>query len=350
MKIMNTELAQKINKIKGIVPKSTPMAVLQSVLVKDGYLIANNMAMSIKAKIEGTEGETFLIPQKAFDIINNLPPGEVEIAQTGKETITIQTGSIRNTYKTFPPEQFPENKPIERNNEFTIDSSILLNAMRHVAWASKNEKQVSTMSSVSLRAQDGKLNFAALDGHVVAWDKIDYQGEFELLIPKSTIDKILSVGFEGKVSIRNNENEAVFESELYEVRTRLVNGDFYKYQKIFEDTPVSIKLNRLNFLEAMTRAKLCAAEQTPSRIEFSETELNISIVDSTTNYSETLPINEGPGEKILIGFDAKLVIEALQAFDSDMVYLGITSKKNPMIIKSDENDLKVLVLPVAIKG
>lgn len=28
----------------------------------------------------------------------------------------------------------------------------------------------------------------AIDGHVLAWDKVDYDGEFELLIPKNTID------------------------------------------------------------------------------------------------------------------------------------------------------------------
>lgn len=38
MKIEKTELAQKLNKIKGVVPKKTPMPVLQGILVQDGYL------------------------------------------------------------------------------------------------------------------------------------------------------------------------------------------------------------------------------------------------------------------------------------------------------------------------
>ena len=54
MKIQKTELAQKLNKIKSVVPKKTTQAVLQGILVKDGYLIANNMEMTVKAKIEGT--------------------------------------------------------------------------------------------------------------------------------------------------------------------------------------------------------------------------------------------------------------------------------------------------------
>ena len=49
MKIQKTELAQKLNKIKSVVPKKTTQAVLQGILVKDGYLIANNMEMTVKA-------------------------------------------------------------------------------------------------------------------------------------------------------------------------------------------------------------------------------------------------------------------------------------------------------------
>ena len=55
MKIQKTDLAQKLNKIKGVVPKKTTMPVLQGILVRDGYLIANNTEMTVKAKIEGTE-------------------------------------------------------------------------------------------------------------------------------------------------------------------------------------------------------------------------------------------------------------------------------------------------------
>lgn len=36
MKIQKTDLAQKLNKIKGVVPKKTTMPVLQGILVRDG--------------------------------------------------------------------------------------------------------------------------------------------------------------------------------------------------------------------------------------------------------------------------------------------------------------------------
>ena len=37
MKIQKTELAAKLNKIKGVVPKKTTNPALQGILVKEGY-------------------------------------------------------------------------------------------------------------------------------------------------------------------------------------------------------------------------------------------------------------------------------------------------------------------------
>ena len=57
MVIQKKELAAKINKIKGVVLKKSTMPVLQGILVKGGYLIANNMETTVKAKIEGAGDE-----------------------------------------------------------------------------------------------------------------------------------------------------------------------------------------------------------------------------------------------------------------------------------------------------
>ena len=83
--------------MKGIVPKKTTMPALQGILVKDGFLIASNTEMTVKVKLEGAENEYFIIPERAFDLISNLPDGEMNISVTGKNIITIQVDKIKNT-------------------------------------------------------------------------------------------------------------------------------------------------------------------------------------------------------------------------------------------------------------
>ena len=349
MKIQKTELAQKINKIKGVVPKKTTMPVLKGILVKDGYLIANNMEMAVKEKLEGTEDECFIIPEKAFDLINNLPDGEIDISISDNHTMTIKADKIKNKYQTMDPEPFPITSIDEEESELTIKADLLLESMKRVSYAISSQEVNNTMSSMCLQAAEGQLNFVGLDGHVLAWDKVDYDGEFELLIPKNTVDKLKTLGLTGDVRIRHSKSEAVFVTDDFEIYTRLVEGEYYKYKRMFTDLPLHTVVSRVELLNAMTRAKMCTDDRCPVRFELQGNQLNLTIKDPITDYHETVDLQEELPESLIIGFDAKLVLETLKAFDCDNVGISFHSPKMPMIVEAEDSDFKTIVLPVAIK-
>lgn len=348
MKIQKTELATKLNKIKGVVPKKTTMPVLQGVLVKEGYLIANNMEMTIKAKLEGIEDECFIIPERAFDLISNLPDGEVDIFVTAKNTITIKADKIKNKYQTMDPEQFPATATQKSENQLTIKANLLLESMKRVSYAVSTQGNNVVMSSMCLQAADGQLNFVGLDGHVLAWDRVDYDGNFELLIPKNTVDKLKLLGLTGDVQITHNKTGAVFITEDFEVYTRLIEGEYFKYQSMFKELPVHTVVSREELLDAMTRAKMCTEERCPVRFEMQEEQLDLSIKDKTTDYRETVDLQEKLLRPLTIGFDARLVLETLKAFDCDNVGISFEGPKMPMIVEAEDSDFKTIVLPVAI--
>lgn len=348
MKIQKTDLAQKLNKIKGVVPKKTTMPVLQGVLVRDGYLIANNMEMTVKAKIEGIEGESFIIPERAFDLINNLPDGEMEISVAAGNIITIKADKIKNKYQTLDPAQFPATASQDNGSELRIKAEMLLESMKRVSYAVPAQNTNTVMTAMCLQATGGQLNFAGLDGHVLAWDKIDYDGEFELLIPKNTVDKMKSLGLSGEVQIRHNKTGAVFITEDFEIYTRLIEGEYFKYQTLFKELPLHTVVSRIALLDAMTRAKMCTEERCPVRFEMDGGALSLSIKDNTTDYHETIELQEDIAETLTIGFDARLVLETLKAFDCENVGLSFGGPKMPMIVEAEDSDFKTIVLPVAI--
>ena len=348
MKLQKAELAQKLNKIKGVVPKKTTVPVLQGILVSDGYLIANNMEMTVKAKIEGTEGESFIIPERAFDLINNLPDGEVEVSAAAENMIVIKADKIKNKYQTMNPAMFPTIAVQEDGNELTIQADTLLESMKRVAYAVSSQNANTVMTAMCLQASGGQLNFVGLDGHVLAWDKVDYDGDFELLIPKNTVEKLKSLGLSGDIKIKHNKTGAVFITEEFEVYTRLIDGKYFKYQRMFSDFPLHTVVSRTNLLDAMTRAKMCTEERCPVRFELEGTVLNLSIKDSTTDYHETVDLQERMEKELTIGFDARLVLETLKAFDCDNVGISFDSSKMPMLVEAEDSDFKTIVLPVVI--
>ena len=348
MKIQKTDLAQKLNKIKGVVPKKTTLPVLQGILVRDGFLIANNMEMTVKAKIEGTEGESFIIPERAFDLNNNLPDGEMEISVAAGNIIMIKADKIKNKYQTLDPAQFPATASQDNGSELRIKAEMLLESMKRVSYAVPAQNTNTVMTAMCLQAAGGQLNFVGLDGHVLAWDKIGYDGEFELLIPKNTVDKMKSLGLSGEVQIRHNKTGAVFITEDFEIYTRLIEGEYFKYQTLFKELPLHTVVSRIALLDAMTRAKMCTEERCPVRFEMDGGALSLSIKDNTTDYYETIELQEDIAEALTIGFDARLVLETLKAFDCENVGLSFGGPKMPMIVEAEDSDFKTIVLPVAI--
>lgn len=349
MKIEKSELAQKLNKIKGIVPKKSHIPALYGVLVDNGYLIASNTEITIKTKLEGVEGENFIIPEKAFDLINNLPDGEMDITVIGKDAINIKTGKIRNRYQTVDPGEFPVMVWQENGSEFDIDAEVFLRAVKHIFYAMSSREDNTVMTSMCLQAGDGQLNFVGSDGRVLAWDRVDYDGEFELLIPRNTVEILKSVGFSGRVKIKHSKIGAVFITEEIEVYTRLVEGKYFGYQKVFNKLPIHTIVPRLDLLSAMTRVKMCTKERSPVKFEIEGNSLNLSIKDQTTDYSETVELQQEMTEALMIGFDVKLVLETLKSFDCENVRLSFGGPKMPMIVEADGIDFKTVVLPVVIK-
>lgn len=84
MKVQKYEISRTIDKLKSIVQKNDQFPALGGVLVKDGYLIASNTEMTMQLKLEASKGSCFIIPMKAFDVIKNLPEGEVDIDTEGE--------------------------------------------------------------------------------------------------------------------------------------------------------------------------------------------------------------------------------------------------------------------------
>ena len=349
MKIKKMELAQKINKLKSVVPKQTPTPVLQGILVQDGYLIASNIEMTVKAKIEGADGEAFIIPAKAFDLINNLPDGEIEVVSGKGNTIKISAAKIKNTYQTMEPDIFPLPAIPEGDNNITVESEKLLESMKRVSYAVSAKGADARMASLCMQATKGILNFVGLDGHVMAWDKMDYPGEFELLIPKSTVDKLLSIGLSGEILISHNAQSAVFASKDYEIYTRLTEGNYFQYQAMFRELPFNTTISKTELEDAMLRAKMCTEEKKPIRWDIDGTSIDINIRDATTDYHEVISLQKEMPEKMAIGFDARLVIQTLKAFDSQDVRLQLGSPKLPMVVETEESSFRALVLPVLIQ-
>lgn len=352
MKVQKYEIARAIDKLKSVVQKNDQFPALGGVLVKDGYLIASNSEITMKVKLETSKGNYFIIPMKAFDLIKNLPDGEVDISMMDQNAILIKTGGIKNKYQSYPVEEFSFDITEDSENEgVRLNGKKFMEAISHVIYAAADNGTNSQMMGIYFEGTEKGISFVALDGHVVAVDTILAEGSsgMELIVPKTTAKKLISMGVIDDVMLTYTKNSAVFKSEEYAIYTRLIEGNYFAYQNMFSEGEIKAYISRLDLIGAMMRAKMCTEEKRPAVFEFEGDLLNISITDSLTDYQEQIPLQETVSESIRLGFDSKLVLETLKAFTCDNVALGLTSPRMPMVVEAEDSDMKALVLPVMIR-
>lgn len=225
MKVKKYELVRIIDKLKSVVQKNTVHPALGGVLVKEGYLIAANGEITIQVKCEDAEGESFIIPMKAFDLIKNLPEGDVELLHDDKNVVTIKMEKIKNSYQSFPAENFIYSKTdMESGEELTLPGKSFMEAISHVIYAAaEKEPSKPMLEGIYLEGCDKYINLVATDGHVLAWDRIKADGiaDLKIIVPKAAAKKLLSMGMDDDVNVSYSANSAIFRTDGYVIYTRL---------------------------------------------------------------------------------------------------------------------------------
>ena len=353
MRLQKYEIVRILDKVKSVILKNPAFPAMEGVLVKDGYFTGSNMELTIQVKSEACEGESFILPAKAFDLIKNLPDGEVEI-RADKNQIQIRTEKITSRCQSYNPADYTCYASDAGNeNEIKLPGEKLMTALGHVEYAADAKGARLVLGGIYFQAEPGALNLVACDGNTVAWDRIDVQGDSDMavIVPKSAVQKLISLGIIDDVSVAYNKNSVIFRSGEFTVSSRLIEGAYIEFGKFFQDASNTAVMYRRQLLEAMNRAKLCMIDRDnvrhPAIFQFSGAELRIFIEDVTTEYSEVLDLDSIVPSEMRIGFNPNKIIDTLRAFSSEEIRLSYTGPKQPMYISDDKSNLKALVLPVA---
>ena len=348
MRIQKEILASKISRLKAIVPKQTPMAVLQGVLVSDGWMTATNMELTVKTKLDNADpNERMIIPADAFDLIANLPSGEMELTGS-KELIKISMDSIENEFSTFDPDQFPSSKTTENDTVVTLDADELMEHLSNVLWAvAKKDAGSHVMKALCIDCHDGEANFVGLDGHTIAWDRIPYRGSLTLLIPRESVEALLKLDMTGEVEIIQDRLHSTFRCKDYIIETRLIDGEFFNYRKLFTgEAGKDIGIDRKIMIDAIKRAASCAPKSTALVLSFSGPTVTIKIDSPKSKYKECLLLDEGTEDDFEIAFNPTILENNLRAFRSEKMMMKIDGPKKPMILTASGTDLTTFALPV----
>jgi DNA polymerase III beta subunit len=350
MIIDKSEIAAKLGKIKSAITTKSTIPALQGVLLKDGYLTAYNLEYGITAKLNIISDEQFIIPAKAVDMIDALPDGPIELYTDEESNLIIKTRSIKNRFATAAVADYPDIPSVSEGAPITIDSEQLTYAVSSVLYAVSVNPSRPALMGVYFEATDGALNFVGCDGYRIAWNKIKMDGSFSFIVPRESVQKMLSVGLTGDVEISFDTKRAIFRSAEYTVFTRLLEGNYLQYQKSIPDYKTTVIANRKDLLTCIHRAMICMDNRLKSKVklEFADKEIGISLSTPSSDYAEAVKLETAYNGSLLIGFNAQFLHDALRYFDCENIEIGLGTDTGAMTLR--DGDQMSMVLPVRLKA
>lgn len=354
MKAQKYDLVRVIGLVRDVVRKKALLPSLECVLVRDGYFTGSNGELTVQVWLEEAVGESFLLPASMMDMIKTLPDGIVEITCDADNVLTLKAGKIKQRCKSFPVDDYAYYKTeMNYENEITLPGEAIMSAISRVAYAAAEKENTTMMNGICFEVADGKLNVVALDGHVIAWDMISYDGEsnMKVIVPKGAAQKLASLGIVDTVSISYSKASIIFRSGDYTVSSRLLAGEYFKFKNFFKaDWEHTVTVDRKALAESMKRAKLCLPADKDSKkpvvFQFDDDVLSLTLMSEHSNYEEQLEVHRDRKDEFRIGFNPVLVEKSLAAFGDAEVVMHFINKKAPMLIEEDASPFRALVLPV----
>lgn len=357
-------LINSINIVLKSVPSRTTLPILECVLLtayKNVFkLTSNDLEIGIEtSNIEANiieEGSIALDAKMFYDIIKNMPDSQISISTDSNFFTTIKSDNTKFKILGQNPEQFPKINFIDKQNKITINSSIFKNMVKNTKFSVSFDESKPTLNGELFEIKNGFFNVVAIDGFRVSFRKtsLSFDDNNELIVPIKTLNELIKIipdKEDSFLSFYFNHNVIMFELENCIMISRLLEGEFIKYEQIFnEEYNTKIKINRIDFLNSLERASLISKDnkKTPVKLNITPDKLIITSNTDFGNSYEEVNINF-EGESIEIAFNTKFLIEVLKSIEDDFIFVQFLSKLSPCIIKPiSSDDYKYLILPLKI--
>jgi DNA polymerase-3 subunit beta len=361
-------ILKAINSVINGVASKTTMPILEGILIQTNdneikltsYDLEIGIEYVITAKVE-EQGNTVVNATMFSEIIRKLPNKEIRISINSNNLLEIECEGSLYKLATMNADEFPELPKISIENSVEIEQTILKNMIRKTIFAVSTEENRPIFTGCLFEIVDNKLNVVAVDGYRLAIKSnniTEKTNDFSSVIPGKTlneVNKIMADSFD-MVKIGIAKNQALFEMENCKIVTRLLDGEFLKYQNAIPNNwETRIKVNKSEIQNCFERIILISAssiekeKKYPVKINIEVGKIIISCANQTGDAKEEI-YTETEGKELEVGFNPRFFLDALKAIDDEEVYIEFGTNRSPCIIKAvEDGDYTYMILPIKMK-
>jgi len=363
---------------------------------------ATDLDLCIETRVPAvvhTAGAITLPGKKLLEIVSKLP-NEVVSFQVNLENSDVSVTCKRSKFNItgLPAAEFPKVTDARPEKSVLMPSMVLKKSIAQTAFAAAGYDASSILGGVYILLDEGNFECTATDGSRLAHRRealtamvaaasktegdmetegkaatatLEKSGSLKAIIPAKACNEIVKLmdGSEpskaaaddaknvdkftaGEVRIGLADGQIVFETETHFLSTRLISGEYPRYQELFPtDFKYCAHFNREELVRAIERVSVMSDDRTHLvKMHFEDENLQITAnTPDVGRAQEEVPVRF-EGEPLDVAVNVRYILDVLQRLSVEEIRLEMTGSLKPLILKGVGDDqYKYLLMPVQAK-
>ncbi len=368
--VTSSALLKHLQHINGVITTNPVVPILENFLfeIEKGKLTITasdlQTSMITEMDVEAKESGNIAVPAKILlDTLKNLPEQPVTFS-IDEESYSIEISSDNGRYKLTGENatDFPKVPTVSEGFSVDMSTKVLSNAISNTIFATSNDELRPAMTGVYLNIGDENTIFVATDGHrLIKYSRKDVKADTKnaIIIPRKALNLLKNIlpSENSDVSVEYNLSNAFFKFGNVRMICRLIDERYPDYENVIpKDNSNIMTIGRMDFLSSLKRIAIYANKTTNQvKLKITGSELHISAedLDFSNEANERLSC-EHDGEDIVIGFNARFLIEMLSNMESKEVVMQLSEPNRAGLLlpkeMEEEEDLLMLVMPVMLNS
>ncbi|WP_404291494.1 DNA polymerase III subunit beta [Microvirga sp. RSM25] len=349
--------------VQRIVPKKSPVPVLQNILLDAGPLTitGTDFDMMGSAVVEGqagTSAQRITIPgHTLYDIVRKLPPGGAINASLKDEKgpLVIKCGRSRFTLQTLPAADFPDFSVGDMSHHFSISGQMLAKLISRCEFAMATDEQRHYLNGIYLHVvsgQDGPmLRLVATDGHRLARLEVPApegaEGMPGIIVPSyftAELKRVAEAAGDIDVSLSSNKIRISNNKGIVLV-SKLIDGNFPDYERVIPaGNDRTVVIERAGLEKAVDRV-LTIAEAKAHAIKLAFANDRIEITHRNQNADSSAEEIDAAfdGQAMTVGFNGRYLLDILGAAGGERIIARLGDPGAPGIFLPEDDESALFV-------
>jgi DNA polymerase-3 subunit beta len=370
--VSKREFMKALGRVQSVADKKSAMPVLTNVLIaSDGAgslrLAATDLliAVSSHTPAEIRKGGSVALPARSlFDMVKNLPEGEVHVSIAPNYSAKVSGARRRYDLVGMPGEDFPTLPSAGAAELRAIPVDALADLIHFTSFSMSQDETRPHLAGALFEADDSVLRMVTTDGHRLskAEKTVEAQGaKLSVLIPQKGVVELRRLLDEvraekkpdgnGTVSVGRQGSNLFVQREGTTIAVKLVDATFPPYAQVIPSaSDRKARVARPELLDALRAVSVVASDRSSGvKLQFSRSRLVISSENPDLGAGQDEMAIELEGSDLTVGFNSKYLIDVLAALPSDEVQIELSGELDPGVIRMiDIGDFVGVIMPMRI--